>query len=117
VVTRIDPAVQEGYVLVDVRPTGELPRGARPDLSVDGTIELERVEDVLHVGRPAYGQAESTIQLFKVIDGGAKAVRTDVRIGRTSVNTVEVVAGLEEGDRVILSDPSDWDGHDVIRLR
>lgn len=117
VVTRIDPAVQEGYVLVDVRPTAELPRGARPDLSVDGTIELERVEDVLHVGRPAYGQAESTIQLFKLIEGGEKAVRTDVQIGRTSVNTVEIVAGLAEGDRVILSDPSDWDGHDVIRLR
>jgi HlyD family secretion protein len=117
VVTRIDPAVQEGYVLVDVRPTAELPRGARPDLSVDGTIELERVEDVLHVGRPAYGQADSTIQLFKMIDGGEKAVRTDVQIGRTSVNTVEILAGLEEGDRVILSDPSDWDGHDVIRLR
>jgi len=117
VVTRIDPAVQQGYVLVDVRPTGELPRGARPDLSVDGTIEIERVEDVLYVGRPAYGQADSTIQLFKLIDGGERAVRTDVRLGRTSVNTVEVVAGLDEGDRVILSDPSDWDGHNVIRLR
>ena len=117
VVTRIDPAVQQGYVLVDVRPTAELPRGARPDLSVDGTIEIERVEDVLYVGRPAYGQADSTIQLFKLIDGGARAVRTDVRLGRTSVNTVEVVAGLDEGDRVILSDPSDWDGHNVIRLR
>jgi HlyD family secretion protein len=117
VVTRIDPAVQQGYVLVDVRPTGELPRGARPDLSVDGTIEIERVEDVLYVDRPAYGQAEATIQLFKLIDGGERAVRTDVRIGRTSVNTVEIVAGLEEGDEVILSDPSDWDGHNVIRLR
>lgn len=116
-VTRIDPAVQAGYVLVDVRPTEDLPRGARPDLSVDGTIEIERLEDVLYVGRPAYGQAESTIQLFKLIDGGAKAVRTDVQIGRTSVNTVEIVAGLEEGDEVILSDPSDWDGHNVIRLR
>lgn len=117
VVTRIDPAVQQGYVLVDVRPTGELPRGARPDLSVDGTIEIERVEDVLYVDRPAYGQADSTIQLFKLIDGGERAVRTEVRIGRTSVNTVEVIGGLEEGDEVILSDPSDWDGHDVIRLR
>lgn len=116
-VTRIDPAVQEGYVLVDVRPTGDLPRGARPDLSVDGTIEIEKVEDVLFVGRPAYGQEQSTIQLFKLIEGGEKAVRTDVQIGRTSVNTVEIVSGLEEGDRVILSDPSDWDGHDVIRLR
>jgi HlyD family secretion protein len=116
-VTRIDPAVQEGYVLVDVRPTGDLPRGARPDLSVDGTIEIEKVEEVLFVGRPAYGQEHSTIQLFKLIEGGQKAVRTDVQVGRTSVNTVEIVSGLEEGDRVILSDPSDWDGHNVIRLR
>ncbi len=115
-VTRIDPAVQEGYVLVDVRPTGELPRGARPDLSVDGTVEIEKIEDVLYVGRPAYGQEQSTIQLFKLIDGGEKAVRTDVQIGRTSVNTVEIVSGLEEGDRVILSDISDWDGHDIIEL-
>lgn len=116
-VTRIDPAVQEGYVLVDVRPTGELPRGARPDLSVDGTIEIEKIEDVLYVGRPAYGQEQSTIQLFKLIEGGDKAVRTDVQIGRTSVNTVEIVSGLAEGDEVILSDPSDWDGHEIIELR
>lgn len=116
-VSRIDPAVQEGYVLVDVQLTGELPKGARPDLSVDGTIEIERLEDVLYVGRPAYGQADSTIQLFKLVEAGKEAVRTEVRLGRTSVNTVEIVSGLEEGDRVILSDPSDWDGHDRIRLR
>lgn len=116
-VTRIDPAVQEGYVLVDVKPMGELPRGARPDLSIDGTVEIERADDVLYVGRPAYGQANSTIQLFKLVEAGEEAVRTEVTLGRTSVNTVEIVSGLEEGDRVILSDPSDWDGHDRIRLR
>jgi HlyD family secretion protein len=116
-VSRIDPAVQEGYVLVDVQLVGELPKGARPDLSVDGTIEIERLEDVLYVGRPAYGQANSTIQLFKLVDGGNEAVRTDVQLGRTSVNTVEILSGLQEGDRVILSDPSDWDGHDRIRLK
>jgi HlyD family secretion protein len=116
-VTRIDPAVQEGYVLVDVRFTEPLPPGARPDLSVDGTIETERISETLFVGRPAYGQAESTIQLFKLIDGGEAAVRTDVQLGRTSVNTVEIVAGLTEGDQVILSDSSRWDGHDKIRLK
>jgi HlyD family secretion protein len=116
-VSRVDPAVREGYVLVDVEFTGELPKGARPDLSVDGTIEIDRIDDTLYVGRPAYGQADSTIQLFKLIDDGDRAVRADVRIGRTSVNTVEVLGGLEEGDRVILTDPSPWDGHDEIRLR
>jgi HlyD family secretion protein len=116
-VARIDPAVQEGYVLVDVEIVGDLPRDARPDMSVDGTIEIERLDDVLYVGRPAYGQADSTIQLFKLIDGGDRAVRADVRLGRTSVNTVEILGGLDEGDRVILTDPSPWDGHNVIKLK
>lgn len=116
-VARIDPAVQEGYVLVDVEFTGAPPSGARPDQSVDGTIEIERLDEVLFTGRPAYGQAQSTIQLFKLIGDGRRAARTDVQIGRTSVNTVEILGGLLEGDRVILTDPSPWDGHDVIALK
>jgi len=116
-VIRVDPAVQNGYVQVDVDLLGELPRGARPDLSVDGTIEIERLEDVLYVDRPAYGESGSTIQLFKVVDGGGRAVRVAVSLGRTSVNTIEVLSGLEVGDEVILTDPSPWDGHDVLKLR
>jgi len=115
-VVRIDPAVQNGYVLVDVDLEGELPRGARPDLSVDGTIQIEKLEDVLYVGRPAYGESGSTIQLFEIVGDGDAAVRVDVRLGRASVNTIEVVSGLEEGDVVILSDPSPWDGHDRLKL-
>ncbi|HXV59965.1 MAG TPA: efflux RND transporter periplasmic adaptor subunit [Vicinamibacteria bacterium] len=115
-VMRIDPAVREGTVTVDVQLVGELPKGARPDLSVDGTIELERLADVLYVGRPAYGQAESTIGLFKLLDDGETAVRTQVRLGRSSVNTIEVIGGLTEGDEVILSDTSAWDAYDRIRL-
>jgi len=116
-VVRIDPAVQNGYVLVDVALEGELPRGARPDLSVDGTIQIEKLEDILYVGRPAYGESGSTIQLFEVVGDGDRAVRVDVVLGRASVNTIEVVSGLEEGDVVILSDPSAWDGHDRLKLR
>ena len=116
-VIRVDPAVQNGYVQVDVDLVGELPKGARPDLSVDGTIQIERLDDVLYVNRPAYGETGSTIQLFKVIDDGDRAVRVDVALGRASVNTIEVVSGLEEGDEVILSDPSAWDGHDVLSLK
>ena len=115
-VIRIDPAVQEGTVTVDVELIGALPKGARPDLSVDGTIELERLDDVLYVGRPAYGQAESTIGLFKLLDDGETAVRTQVRLGRSSVNTIEVIQGLNEGDQVILSDTSAWDAYNRIRL-
>ena len=114
-VTRIDPAVVEGTVTVDVRLDGELPRGARPDLSVDGTIEIERLEDVLYVGRPAYGQANSLVSMFKILENG-DAVRTTVRLGRTSVSEIEIIEGLEEGDRVILSDMSTWDEYDRIRL-
>ena len=115
-VIRIDPAVQEGTVTVDVALLGALPKGARPDLSVDGTIELERLHDVLYVGRPAYGQAESTIGLFKLLEDGETAVRAQVRLGRSSVNTIEVIQGLNEGDQVILSDTSAWDAYDRIRL-
>ncbi len=115
-VIRIDPAVREGTVTVDVALIGVLPKGARPDLSVDGTIELERLDDVLYVGRPAYGQAESTIGLFKLLDDGATAVRTQVQLGRSSVNTIEVIRGLNEGDQIILSDTSAWDAYNRIRL-
>ena len=115
-VIRIDPAVQEGTVTVDIALIGPLPKGARPDLSVDGTIELERLDDVLYVGRPAYGQAQSTIGLFKLLEDGETAVRTQVRLGRSSVNTIEIIHGLKEGDQVILSDTSAWDAYDRIRL-
>lgn len=116
-VMRIDPAVENGAVSVDVMLEGELPRGARPDLSVDGTIEVERLDDVLYVGRPAYGQAESTVGLFKLLPNGDEALRVPVRLGRSSVNTIEVVEGLEEGDVVILSDLSAYDDDDRIRVR
>lgn len=115
-VSRIDPAVQNGTVLVDVTITDALPRGARPDLSVDGTIELERLEDVVYVGRPAFGQERSTVGIFKLDPNGNDAVRTQVQLGRSSVNTIEIVNGLQPGDRVILSDMSPWDANDRIRL-
>jgi HlyD family secretion protein len=115
-VSRIDPAVQEGTVTVDVELEGPLPKGARPDLSVDGTIEIERLSQVLHVGRPAYGQAHSKISLFRLDEEGDMAFRVQVQLGRTSVNTVEIVEGLDEGDRVILSDMSNWDNFDRVRL-
>jgi HlyD family secretion protein len=116
-VVRIDPAVQNGTVTVDVALEGELPRGARPDLSVDGTIEIERLENVLYAGRPAYGQAESTVGLFRLEPGGASARRVNARLGRSSVNTIEITNGLQEGDVIILSDMSQWDGHERVRLR
>lgn len=116
VVTRIDPAVSNGTVLVDVEFVGELPRGARPDLSVDGTIEIERLESVVYTGRPAYGQADTTIGLFKLEADGEYAVRVPVDLGRTSVNAVEIIQGLVPGDKVILSDTSSWDDYDRIRL-
>jgi HlyD family secretion protein len=115
-VIRIDPAVQSGTVQVDVEITGELPRGARPDLSVDGTIEIERLPSVVYTGRPAYGQPNSTVTLFKLIEDGRYAVRAPVELGRTSVNSVEIVKGLAPGDQVILSDTSAWDDNDRIRL-
>jgi HlyD family secretion protein len=115
-VARIDPAVQNGTVLVDITIVNELPRGARPDLSVDGTIELERLDDVIYVGRPAFGQEKSTVGIFKLAEGTDDAVRTQVQLGRSSVNTIEIVQGLQPGDRVILSDMSPWDSNDRIRL-
>ena len=115
-VIRIDPSAVNGTVTVDVALEGELPRGARPDLSVDGTIELERLENVLFVGRPAFGQEQSTVGLFKLNEVG-EATRAQVQLGRSSVNTIEVLSGLGEGDQVVLSDMSAWDQFDRIRLR
>ena len=116
-VSRIDPSVQNGTVTVDVAITDPLPNGARPDLSVDGTVELENLKDVLFVGRPVHGQADSTIGIFKLVEDGSEAVRVNVKLGRSSVNTIEVVQGLKVGDKVILSDMSAWDNFDRIRLR
>lgn len=116
-VARIDPAALNGTVLVDVAFEGPLPKGSRPDLSVDGTVELERLDDVLYVGRPAFGQEHSTISLFRLTPAGDEAYRVQVSLGVTSVNTVEILEGLEEGDRVILSDMSAWDGRDRLRIR
>ena len=115
-VIRVDPAVQNGTVTVDLALLGELPKGARPDLTVDGTIELERLENALHVGRPAMGQPQSTVGLFRLMKGTNEAVRVRVRLGQASVSTIEVVEGLEVGDEVILSDTSAWDSADRIRL-
>jgi HlyD family secretion protein len=115
-VMRVDPAVQNGTVTVDVKLTGELPRGARPDLSVDGTIDLERLDNVLYVGRPAFGQENSTISLFKLEADGKEAMRVPVKVGRESVNSIQIFEGLHEGDTVILSDMSRWDKTDRIRL-
>jgi HlyD family secretion protein len=115
-VMRVDPAVQNGTVTVDVKLTGELPKGARPDLSVDGTIDLERLADVLFVGRPAFGQENSTISLFKLDGEGKGAARVPVKVGRASVNSIQLLEGLHEGDTVILSDMSRWDNVDRIRL-
>ncbi len=116
-VSRIDPAVLNGTVTVDVRLEGELPSGARPDLSVDGSIEIERLNDVLYVGRPVLGQPNSTITLFKLDADGKEAVRVPVKLGRTSVATIEIVEGLKVGDQVLLSDMSAMDGHNRIRLQ
>jgi HlyD family secretion protein len=115
-VMRVDPAVQNGTVTVDVKLTGELPKGARPDLSVDGTIDLERMDNVLYVGRPAFGQENSTISLFKLSPDGQTALRVPVKVGRASVNSIQVIEGLHEGDTVILSDMSRWDNTDRVRL-
>ncbi|MCM2268749.1 MAG: HlyD family efflux transporter periplasmic adaptor subunit [Thermoanaerobaculia bacterium] len=115
-VIRVDPAVTNGTVLVDVALEGELPRGARPDLSVDGTIVIDEVDDALTVGRPAFGQPDSRVSLFKLNPDGGSAVRVPVRLGRGSVHRIEVLEGLSEGDRVILSDMSTWDAVDRVRL-
>jgi len=116
-VIRIDPSVQNGTRTVDVSLDGELPKGAVPDLSVDGTIELERLANVLYMGRPAFGQEQSTVGIFKVDSTGAEATRVQVTLGKSSVNTVEVVSGLQVGDKVILSDMSAWDAFERVRLK
>jgi HlyD family secretion protein len=116
-VARIDPSVQNGTRTVDVTLTGDLPKGAVPDLSVDGTIELERLNDVLFMGRPAFGQDQSVVGLFKIGDDGVNAERVQVKLGRSSVNTIEVLSGLKVGDQVILSDMSAYDAYDRIRLK
>lgn len=116
-VQRIDPSVQNGTVTVDVRLEGQLPPGVRPDLSVDGTIELERLENVLFVNRPTFVQAQSTVGLFKLEDGGTSAVRVQVKVGRVSVGTVEILEGLREGDEVVLSDTSAYDNVNRLRLK
>jgi len=115
-VTRVDPAVEQGTVTVDVAFDEPLPKGARPDLSVDGTIELERLDNVVFVGRPAFGQENNTVGMFKLVPGSSEAVRTSVKLGKSSVNTIEIVSGLNPGDQVILSDTSAWDSHERIRL-
>jgi HlyD family secretion protein len=115
-VSRIDPAVQNSTVLVDVSLQGELPPGARPDLSIDGTIQLERLEKVVFVGRPTFGQEKSVVGMFKLDADGLYATRIPVHLGRSSVSTIEVVSGLKPGDRVILSDTSPWNDHDRVRL-
>lgn len=116
-VTRIDPAAQNGTVTVDVALTGPLPRGARPDMSVDGTVDLERLGNVLHVGRPAYGQPESTVGMFRLLPGGGEAERVNVQLGRGSATSVEVLRGLNPGDVVILSDMSQYDESQRVRLK
>ncbi len=116
-VTRIDPSVQNGTVSVDVALDGALPPGSRPDLSVEGTIEIERLADVLSTGRPVHGDTDSTVGLFKVVGDGSEAMRVQVKLGRTSVNSVEIFQGLSAGDQVILSDMSAWDNFDRVRLR
>jgi len=116
-VARIDPAVQNGTVTVDVELLGGLPQGARPDLSVDGTIDLDRMTDVLYVGRPAIGNENSTISLFRLAPDGKTATRVPVKVGRASVNSIQVIEGLQVGDKVILSDMSRWDFADRVKLQ
>lgn len=116
-VSRIDPAAREGTFTVDASLTGPLPASARPDLSVDGTIELERLNNVLHVGRPAFGQGQQTVGMFLLTPDGQEAVRTQVTLGRNSVSTIEIVGGLREGDQVIISDTQALDSYNRIRVR
>ena len=116
-VTRVEPAVQGGTVLVELALTGPLPAGARPDLSIEGIIEIERLADVLYVGRPAFGQPGATVSLFRLDPDGEGAQRTAVKLGRSSSRTIEVAAGLREGDQVVLSDTSQWDAVERVALR
>jgi RND family efflux transporter MFP subunit len=115
-VTRIDPAVENGTVTVDVGLEGALPQGARPDLSVDGTIDLDRLTNVLYVGRPALGNENSTISLFRLSPDGTTATRVPVKVGKASVNSIQILEGLQPGDTVILSDMSRWDANDHLRI-
>jgi HlyD family secretion protein len=115
-VSRIDPAAQQGTVTVDVALDGQLPQGARPDLTVDGTVELERLDNVIYVGRPAFGQSQSAVTMFKLEADGKAAVRVPVKLGRSSVNTIEILEGLQPGDQVILSDTAAWDAFNRILL-
>ena len=117
IVSRKDPAAANGTVTIDVSLTGELPRGAVPDLSVDGTIQLERLENILHVGRPSLGQEQSTVGLFKITNAAGDAIRVQVSLGKSSVNAIEVKSGLNEGDEVVLSDMSAYDAFERVRLR
>ena len=116
-VSRIDPAAREGTFEIDASLNGPMPPSARPDLSVDGTIELERLQDVLKVGRPAFGQAQQTIGMFVLTPDGTEAERRQVKLGRNSVSMIEILDGLKEGDRVIISDTSALDSYNRIRLR
>lgn len=116
-VMRIDPASTQGTVIVEIAIDGDLPRGARADMSVDGTIEIERLPNVMHVARPAYGSAESTVGIFKLSDNGGEANRVNVKLGRASVNSIEVVQGLSVGDSIIISDMSQWDNVSRVRLK
>lgn len=116
-VVRIDPSVQNGTVTIDVALPAELPRSARPDLSVDGNVVIQRLDNVTYVGRPAYGQANQRVGMFKLVDDNQYAERVNVMLGASSVNEIEVKEGLQEGDIVILSDMSQWDGFDRVRLR
>jgi HlyD family secretion protein len=115
-VTRIDPAVQNGTVAVDVALEGPLPKGARPDLTVEGVIELDRLDNVLYVGLPAHAQSDQKVGIFKVVPGGKEAVRVSAMLGRRSVTTIEVIDGLEVGDEVILSEMTQWESHERVRL-
>jgi len=115
-ISRMDPAAQQGTFTVDVALEGALPPGAAPDLTVDGTVELERLDDVIYISRPAFGQAQSTIKMFKLDDDGKTATRVQVKLGRSSVSAVEILEGLQPGDRVIISDTSSMDAFDHIRL-
>ena len=113
----MDPAAQNGTVTVDVALEGPLPKGARPDLSVDGTVELDRLANVIFVGRPAFGQEQSQVSLFRVNADGDEATRVKVQLGKSSVTTVQILGGVKPGDKVILSDMSAWDAYDRVRLK
>jgi HlyD family secretion protein len=115
-VSRVAPSVQNGTVTVEIALPGELPKGSRPDLSVDGIVELERLADVVFVGRPAFGQEHATANIFRLEADGVHAVRTQVQLGRSSVNTIEILKGLSPGDQVILSDMSQWDSNERVKL-